>query len=108
MNSLWVSVNGEGVTSVCCDKRAVARSRLGTRRTPVLGIFTDHPANIVRRLPRPLTPFVPAPESVLPQKQSYWDKDAADQTMAGSPPVNNAFGFGEQTSEQPRVALGFF
>jgi hypothetical protein len=32
-----------------------------SRSSPCLGVFTDEPTNIARRLPRPRTPFVPAP-----------------------------------------------
>jgi hypothetical protein len=32
-----------------------------SRSQPCLGVFTDDPRKIVRRLPRPKTPFVPAP-----------------------------------------------
>jgi hypothetical protein len=33
-----------------------------SRSQPCIGIFKDEPENIVRGLPRPKTPFVPAPQ----------------------------------------------
>jgi hypothetical protein len=47
----------------CDDLPLNWRSKNGvfSKSSPCFGVFTDHPANIIRRLGRPKTPFVPAP-----------------------------------------------
>jgi hypothetical protein len=62
MNSVWFTVDPDACRAVrgaACSSRDV----LPGCQAPVLGIFTDDPVEIARRLPRPLTPFVPSPES---------------------------------------------
>jgi hypothetical protein len=44
-----------------------------SRSQPCLGIFTDHPENITKLLPRPKTPFVPPPDN------QYTDGDDFDE-----------------------------
>jgi hypothetical protein len=53
-------------------------------------VFTDEPANIARRLPRPRTPFVPAP-SVNHFGQSI-ESDDVSPTSSGSLEASPAYG----------------
>jgi hypothetical protein len=60
MQSVWMQVDKPR------RERNPGSSRMGfSRSVPYLGVFTDEPAKIVRRLGRPKTPFVPAPAPSL-------------------------------------------
>jgi hypothetical protein len=93
MNSLWI----------CCDAQSgrPKRSRMITSRSsPCFGVFTDDPVNIARRLPRPITPFVPAPATAVGDSQRC--PDPYDNA-----PADLAFDFGNQSPE-PGCGLEFF
>jgi hypothetical protein len=61
MQSAWLCVD-PGFGKLPEDRTRIAHAPSAVPHAPVLGIFTDDPARIARTLPRPLTPFVPAPE----------------------------------------------
>jgi hypothetical protein len=93
MKSIWI----------CCDAQSDGpkRSRMITSRSsPCFGVFTDEPVNIARRLPRPVTPFVPAPETAVGYSQRYPDP-------YDSAPADLGFDFGNQSPE-PGCGLDFF
>jgi hypothetical protein len=94
MDSLWLCVDHAPAMSLKGTKRSRAKSAAGGTQHPILGIFTDTPMNIARRLPRPLTPFVPAPEPAVTQKQVVWDDVPAQHHVCDSPPADMAFSFG--------------
>jgi hypothetical protein len=91
MNSLWLCVDAEQPKSHRPSGRG-SRAKARAVQPPVFGIFTDHPANIARRIPRPLTPFVPAPDDeVAPRKLPVWEVDSLP--ACDSPPADMAFDF---------------
>jgi hypothetical protein len=108
MNSVWLCVDAEPAKPLRSGKKALRRTQSTGVQTPVLGIFTDHPVNIARRLPRPLTPFVSAPEPALPQKQSIWDQETSPEPTCDSPPVDLGFGFGDPQYAPASVAISIF
>jgi hypothetical protein len=108
MDSLWLCVDAEPAKPLRSGRTPLVRSRSSGVQTPVLGIFTDHPVNIARRLPRPTTPFVPAPDAVLPQKQPAWDQEPGPEAICDSPPVDLGFGFGDPRYEQASVPISLF
>jgi hypothetical protein len=56
MDSIWLS-------DALAGRPSRGKSQMtSSRSSPCLGVFTDEPVNIARRLPRPPTPFVPAPQ----------------------------------------------
>jgi hypothetical protein len=91
MDSLWLCRDAE-VTRPARRSRAQQR-RAGSSdvQARVFGIFTEQPAEIARRIPRPLTPFVPAPTET-PQKDLFWEVPVSSVPTCDSPPV--AFEFG--------------
>jgi hypothetical protein len=55
MDAIWLS-------DAFAGRPLRGRSQMtSSRSSPCLGVFTDEPVNIARRLARPRTPFVPAP-----------------------------------------------
>jgi hypothetical protein len=108
MDSLWLCVDAEPAKPLRSGKAALVRSQSSGVQAPVLGIFTDHPANIARRLPRPTTPFVPATEFALPRKQAAWDQAPGPEPMCDSPPADLGFEFGSPSYEAVSVALSLF
>jgi hypothetical protein len=94
MNSVWLCIDAGDAMRLRAGKR-IPRAQTPGAPPAVLGIFTDDPKSIARRLPRPLTPFVPAPEAEpvrgcepLQLPQAFAD-DAIE-----SPPRAGAFEFG--------------
>jgi hypothetical protein len=66
-----------------------------SRSQPCFEVFTDDPESIARRLPRPKTPFVPAP--ALPVRAAGKHAAAEDVNelrLAESPPTCGDFGDG--------------
>jgi hypothetical protein len=74
MSSLWLCVDPEPAQRLHRPKCA-QRSHSGPA---FYGVFADEPMNISKRLPRPRTPFVPAPTS------SFFGKP---ELVAGGPDV---------------------
>jgi hypothetical protein len=71
-----------------------------SRSSPCLGVFTDEPVNIARRLPRPPTPFVPAPQGAHFTKSVGSD----DAPVGFEPPAempNSGFDFREHGFDSP-------
>jgi hypothetical protein len=56
MDAIWLS------DALACRPSRTKSQMTSSRSSPCLGVFTDEPVNIARRLPRPRTPFVPAPQ----------------------------------------------
>jgi hypothetical protein len=54
---------------------------------PYLGVFTDDPFVIVRRLGRPKTPFVPAPSQPADFGATWVESDDAVDASPDSPPL---------------------
>jgi hypothetical protein len=105
MNSLWLCVDADAAEPPRMAKR-LPRSRSCGVQPPVLGIFTDEPAIIAKRLPRPLTPFVPAPEPVhvrCDAGPAGWEESATTDGFI-SPPRESAFEFG--TPKYSEVGFG--
>lgn len=95
MNSVWLCVDAGDAAPLRAGKRR-ARAQTPGAPVPVLGIFTDDPKSIARRLPRPLTPFVPAPEAEEPARGCgplQLPEAFADEAIE-SPPRASAFEFG--------------
>jgi hypothetical protein len=94
MNSVWL----------CCDaepSRLLQRRRsTGTisQTAPVLGVFTDDPAIIARRMGRPRTPFVPSPPPAVDFREKWASSDDASESICDSPTA--AFG---GAFDSPRV-----
>jgi hypothetical protein len=69
---------------------------------PVLGVFTEDPAVIARRLGRPKTPFVPAPSESVRLGEKWTASDDAAESICDSPPA--AFGGG---FDSPKVVTAY-
>jgi hypothetical protein len=76
----------------CEDLSLSYRSKKGvfSKSSPCLGIFTDHPANIRRRLGRPTTPFVPAPVNTINIEPSFYS-DVGDFSGCSLSSSGNSF-----------------
>jgi hypothetical protein len=97
MSSLWLARDAAGPKNwKSAPHRKVARSVSAPRAW--LGVFTDDPANIGRWLPRPKTPFVPAPE-LSPLGKGATPAGTDSTEMCDSPPSEVLFDF-----KQPRMA----
>jgi hypothetical protein len=98
MSSIWLAT--DAAPSKHLKKSLRGRSRSSQIPSSYLGIFTDDPAVIGQWLPRPLTPFVPAPESVSFSKHP--DSEEGDtQMICDSPATDGLFDFGH-----PKLAVG--
>jgi hypothetical protein len=94
MESVWLSEIGCSTQS---SKMTFSRS------SPCLGVFTDEPRKIARRLARPKTPFVPAPSQTLNDGFKWAESAPSAENFADSPPVAFDGGFTE-----PEDGLSFF
>jgi hypothetical protein len=94
MNSVWLCVDAKAARPLRNSPQLVRSCSTGVQ-APVLGIFMVDPAEIAQRIPRPLSPFVPVPESDGARSKSEglaWP----DPLGAGgyvSPPRETAFEF---------------
>jgi hypothetical protein len=80
MESVWLSENGFSKHS----------NKMMFSRSPFLGVFTDEPRKLARRLVRPKTPFVPAPEGRLKEGLKWtnltpWSENFVDSGSVGFP-----------------------
>jgi hypothetical protein len=79
MNSPWLD----------CDDLPLSyrlKKRVFSKSSPCLGIFTDHPVNIMRRIGRPKTPFVPAPLDPINIESGFYGDvgDCFDPSLSSS------------------------
>ena len=74
---------------------------------PFLGIFTQDPAEIASRLPRPKTPFQPIVE-IIPLNDDFGKIKNSIETnpfVPMSPPSNLSFGFERVDNGTPYVSI---
>jgi hypothetical protein len=93
MNSAWLSCEAETERT----RHARAGKKCLSRSAPCLGIFTEHPREIVRRLVRPKTPFVPAPLQPIDFDAAWVSSDDPLNFAFESSPSAFADGFGDPT-----------
>jgi hypothetical protein len=100
MQSVWV----------CADalpSKKLNNSHRGKAGRSYLGVFVDDPANIGRWLPRPPTPFVPAPEVQVMGK----DVDSVTHSLdsvSGSPSADGPLDFGRPRLEELQIGIAVF
>jgi hypothetical protein len=85
MSSIWICADASSPKNLSSKKRSKL-ARLPRARPLFLGVFTDDPANIGRWLPRPVTPFVPAPEPIIVNKLGPVQTIGADISLDSPPP----------------------
>jgi hypothetical protein len=98
MNALWLGSEDEFTNPTNGHSNKFASSR----SVPFLGIFTDDPAMIARRLPRPKTPFVPAPIDLAQFGTQTLESEVATENFTDSPPAVYTMTF-----DNPRMSSAF-
>ena len=90
MSSFWLCCDPEPAKDLKQQRKEVGSA---TRTSsPFLGIFTEDPAVIGRKLPRPVTPFAPLPP-VNTSNVISKSKDAVESTNICESPPATGFGF---------------
>jgi hypothetical protein len=100
MTSIWLSGDAEPPQAAKYDRKMDV-PKYSTNGPAYLGVFTDDPAVIGAWLPRPTTPFVPAPAAAFPFKRpdAFADMEG-EEVEYDSPPTDFAFDFGQPTLTQ--------
>jgi hypothetical protein len=97
MNSKWLCADASGAKRLKNAKRNSSSQSTEAPRA-YLGVFTDDPANIGRWLPRPQTPFTPAPRtSPIAKTVDSVGEATADDVACESPPSDLPYDFGQPT-----------
>jgi hypothetical protein len=97
MHSIWLC-EGSNSPRKTDEPRRVKPTQSSGAASSYLGVFTDDPAIIGRWLPRPQSPFVPAPEfSTFPKSLESYDEAQAGDIPCESPPADLPLDFGQPT-----------
>jgi hypothetical protein len=106
MSSIWLATDAAPSKTVKKSLRG-KQSRSSHVPTPYLGVFTDDPAIIGQWLPRPVTPFVPAPESLNFSKQLDTE-EGSPEVMCDSPAADGLFDFGHPKLQGIAVGISVY
>jgi hypothetical protein len=105
MNSIWICA--DAAPSKAVKKSLRRRTSASSQARPCfLGVFTDDPATIGQWLPRPLTPFVPAPE--VNSLKHIQAEDDLSEVICDSPATEGLFDFRHPRLQGIAVGVSVF